>query len=769
MKRFTRLIPLVAIAMSLGACQQPLVSSSVEESSSIIQSSENQEEKALEEAKERARTLLESAVEDNYIGNELAELKTLKIALVSAIENAKVASDLDEAYNALDQFLKTAKTKAEYEAEAAQALAEAKKAASEYLKSVDPSLYEGTELATISGLIDEINGLLETATTADEINAKVQALKDYIATAKTKAEYEQERAQALQARKEERAKEVEFARPNRFRSEELAAIKAAQKAFIDAVNACETIDDVNAVSKEAFENALHGKTNSEYMLDEMFNHRDLSTWPLVNEHADNFTYDKDHHAIYVDEGVGANAIGYLMSPVKYQGNFEVSLRLKMSDINTSIIGLMFGNYHDKSTGDGIDGYLINYDSAADHQFVQIWYLQNAYASFGDGICQYIGGWVYNDAYPEVGALGLRNIRVKYDGEYIHIMDDQEFIEFGEENTIKISVPLALNNQYSIDPQTKSYSFGFLNWDGAGLDKVRGVYVDELVTESETDSRSAATQVARCEIAKVNLSLYEDVEKNQFEGKIAEIEALYAEGSYTQIMAKVDEFIALRKTLKTHEELEQERHPNIAIQLLDNIYSGDPTRYTPSNWDAVNDNVFTKWTHVTGSNVVITDGSAGYCMDAAVHTNFTAVFKVTGTQVENPYNLAWPKSAIIFGANPNGNYFTGIEIVLNQDNDWGFQFYSSMTGAVGDPGCYGDQFMGGFGLNSEGVTYRVTVMNGVAKVFVVNTTTGAEVQMSGVNAGFQACSEWNVGNISGHFGFMDWEGETTFELLEFKDL
>ena len=801
------------------------------------QPTETEEEKALREAKERAQALLDLAKEEDYIGDELTQLGTLKSALAAAIESATVPDDLDEAYNALDQFLKTAKTKAQYEAEAAQALQEAKEAAQAYLETVNPALYEGEELAQlntlvyelntlissatdpavinakveeiktflstaktkaeyeaerlakakqdaqayletvdpdlyegeelshINGLITEINGLLTSATSPEQINTKVQELKDYLATAKTKAEYEAERAAALAARKAERVKEVEFARPNQFRSEEKDTLVAAQNAFTTAVNSAESIEAVNAVSLADFNAAKAAKTNAQYMLDEMFYYRDLSSWALVNEHAANHTHTAGGNNINSDN-IGFEGIGYLMSPVKYQGNFELSMRLSSNSVATSTVGLMFGNYHDKATGDGIDGYLINYDIAADHQYVQIWYMQNAYFTYGESVLTYIGGWVYQNDHPE-GTLAQRNIRVKYNGTTLRIMDDEDYLTFGEENSIAIDVPLALNNAYSIDPSSKTYSFGFLNWDGNGMDGVRGVIVDELTTENVVTSREMAKQIAIKEKAKVDLSLYEENEQNQFNAKIAEFEGLYENGTYAQIMAKVDEFIVLRTTLKTHEQLENERHPDISVQLLDNIYSGDPTKYTPSNWDLVDEHALGTWTHEQGSHTVVTNGDAGYCMDAAVHTNFTVVIKVTGTQAINPYNAAWPDSAIIFGANTSGNYFTGIEVVLSQD--WGFQLYDSMTGAVGDPGCYADQFKGGFATNSEGVTYRLTFVDGILKVYVVNPSTGVETQMAGVDAGFADTTQWNLGARAGHFGIMDWGGATTYEVLEFKDL
>ena len=800
------------------------------------QPSETEEQKALREAKERAQALLARADEDNYIGDELAELRTLKAALESAIESAEAPADLTNTYDALDEFLKTAKTKAEYEAEQAAALAEAKQAATEfkatvdpdlyegeelaqlntllgqlddlienatdptpisakveeirtflataktkaeyeaerlaeakqaaqtYLASVDPDLYEGEELAHINGLIEEINGLLTTATSPSQINSKVQELKDYLATAKTKAEYEEERAAALADRKTQRLQEIAFARPNQFRSEEKDALVAAQTAFTAAVNEATTIEEVNAVSLSDFNAAKAAKTNAQYMLDEMYGYRDPSAWLLVNQHAANYTHTAGGNNINSDN-VGFDGVGYLMSPVKYQGDFELSMKLSTNSVATSTVGLMFGNYHDRLTGDGIDGYLINYDIASDHQFVQIWYMNNAYQSYGDSVLDYIGGWIYNNDHPGT-TLAERFIRVKYNGTTLRIMDDQEYLEFGEDLTVQIDVSLAYNNNYSINPESKTYSFGFLNWDGYGLDGVRGVIVNELTTANVTNSRQTAKDIAIREKAKLDLSLYEEDEQNQFNAKIAEFEALYDNGTYAQIMAKVDEFIYLMQTLKTHEQWENERHPDISVQLLDNIYSGDPTKYTPSNYPDVNTHAFS-WTHVQGSHTVTTDGSAGYCMDAAVHTNFTAVIKATGTQETNPYGATWPYSAFIFGANISGNYFTGIEVVLAQD--WGFQLYDSMAGANNDPGCFTDQFRGGFATNSEGVTYRLTFVNGILKVYVVNPATSDETQMAGVDSGFVDVTQWNLGARSGHFGIMDWGGATTYELLEFKDL
>ena len=727
---------------------------------------------ALAQAKTDAQTYLASCDPALYEGDEKTHIEALIAEITGLLETATTAAQINGKVQELQTYLATAMTKAQHEAErAAAALAQAKSDAQTYLASCDPALYEGDELTAINALITEINGLLETATTPEQISGKVQELQTYLATAKTKAEYEADRAaaKALADRKAERIKEVEIARPNQYRSEELAAIQEEQEDFIDEINLAESIEEVNAVSRQTFDSVkAAAKTNAAYMLDEMFTYRDPSAWALVNDHAKNYTHVAGSNAISVPAGLqDIDGVGYLMSPVKYQGDFELSMRLQTDGETISTIGLLFGNYHDRATGDGIDGYLINYDVAEDHQFVQIWYLYNAYYSYGEDIsvCQYIGGWVYQDNQPE-GKLAERNIRVKYDGYNLHIMDEAEYLEFGEDSTIKITVPLALNNAYSIDPTAKSYSFGLLNWGGNGMTNLRGVYVDELTTASTTNSNLAARQVAANQIGQVNLDLYEDAEKQQLQTKIGEIQALYEEGTYAAIMAKVDEFKALVGTLKTHEQLENERHPDISVEMLDGIYSGDPTKYTPSNWDLVNDHGLGTWTHEQGSHTVVTNGDAGYIMDAAIHTNFTVVFKVTGTQETNPYaQTNIPESGLLFGGNVNGDYYTGYQIVLSQS--YGFQLHEATTEyCIAHPIL----FRGGYNIaTAEGVTFRVTVNNGYLKLFLVDPTTGAETQLTGDGADFAPTSEWYVGDISGHFGIVDWGGASTYEILEFKDL
>ena len=365
--KFKKVIPLLALVLASSACEQSKAQSqpdaskqSAEISSSLpaettaqsqeisssssaettVISTEDEAAKALAKAKADAKAYLDSCDPALYEGEEKTHIEGLIDEITGLLDTATTAEQINTKVEELKTYLATAKTKAQYEEErAAAALGQAKTDAQTYLASCDVALYEGEEKSHIEGLIDEITGLLDTATTAEQINTKVEELKTYLATAKTKAQYEEERAQALATRKAERAKEVEFARPNQYRSEELAAINEEKEDFIDEINLATSIEEVNAVSKQTFDSVKrNAKTNAAYMLDEMFSYRDPSAWPLVNDHAANYTHAAGSNLISVPNGTGLNGVGYLMSPAKYQGDFELSMRLQASDPTTSTIG-----------------------------------------------------------------------------------------------------------------------------------------------------------------------------------------------------------------------------------------------------------------------------------------------------------------------------------------------------------------------------------------------------------------------------------------------
>ena len=647
-------------------------------------------------------------------------------------------------------------------------LEEAKRSANEFIASINLNDYIGDERDDLEYLINGLQNLISTATFPDQIYDAIKSIQDYLATVKTKAQHEQEaeeeRIRVLNEAKEALLKEVSVERENRFRKEELDVIKAAGNSLKDAINQATTIEELNAISLTEFRNLVaSSKTNAEYTMEEWFNYPLDSKWPLVNEHAANWVYE---NSTFKTKGLGANDVAYMISEGTFNGGFSAVLRCHNTVNASSNFGFLIGNMN--SVGTGFDGYLVNYDYNTDHQYLQVWYFDNANGMEAANVYQYIGGWVYQDTFST--KLNQDDIRVIYDGESIKLINNDEYLQKGD-LAYTCNVPLEYNGHYSLNPGS-DYSIGFFNWDGTNLNSPRILELKEFETENLVVGKEKATYLANKAMGKYDLSIYEDEEKALINDKFDELTALTVSGTYAQIMAKIEEVKTYIKALKTHEEKEAERHPDISTQILDNIYSGDPTKYTPSNWALVDQHALA-WNHVQGSHSVVTDGLAGYCMDAANHTNFTLVFKVTGVHNGNPYGGS-PSKGLILGGSPSGDYFNGIFVSLS--NDWGLQFYRFDENPQGGFGCNVNKFLGGIAMNMEGVTMRFNYVDGNMTIYLVNND-GTETRLSGVvgtyatGTAVDGKNVWDNLNIpTGHFGLFDWGGSsTTFEILEYKDL
>ena len=643
-------------------------------------------------------------------------------------------------------------------------LNKAKSEASSLIDSINIEDYTGQEKEDIQYLINGLNNLVNNATSAEQIYAAMNSIQEYLDNAKTKADYEREAEEQKQKdfteRKQELLKKASLERPNRFRKYEQDAIKAVGNALVGQIEAATTIEELNEISFDEFDSLVSNSiTNAECTVKEWYYFHENSKWSLVNEHAANWPYQT---STFCTNGLGADDVAYQITSNKFHGELEVLLKCKNTVNSSENFGFLIGNMN--PTGTGFDGYLVNYAYTTSHQYLQIWQFINANGMENATVYQYIGGWEYEKSYST--KLNQDEIRVFYDGEYIKLYREAEYQEKGELAQSCV-VSLEYNNRYAVDPETNEYSIGFFNWDGANLNAPRILEIKELITEQTINSKDMLLSCAQHEIDEIDLSVYDSEDQQAITQKANELLAyIQTNNVYNDSFNKIIEFQNYVGTTKTAEQKELESHEEISVQILDNIYSGDTTKYTPSNWDLVNEHALA-WNHTQGTHVVTTDGLAGYCMDAAVHTDFTVKFKVTGTQASNPYNASMPDSAIIIGGNISGNYFTGVEVVLSQN--WGFQLYNSMAGANHDPACYADQFMGGIDRNSESSIYRLIVKNGILKVFLVNETTGKETQLSGVTSSFTNTSEWNLGTLSGHFGIMDWGGVTTYEILEYRDL
>ena len=73
--------------------------------------------------------------------------------------------------------------------------------------------------------------------------------------------------------------------------------------------------------------------------------------------------------------------------------FSMTVKVSNPSGDTAIAGFLF-RARKSSEGDGVDGYLLNFVSNATNNFIQVFYLKNAYNTTGaPAVCNYIGGLV----------------------------------------------------------------------------------------------------------------------------------------------------------------------------------------------------------------------------------------------------------------------------------------------------------------------------------------------------------------------------------------
>ena len=556
---------------------------------------------------------------------------------------------------------------------------------------------------------------------------------------------------------------LEISNPNRFRKHELAQITASAEALKKEINEATTIEELEEISLTAFEELDSSlPTNASYTARELINFPKKVGWDLVNQHAANYTL-AGKGKIMTPGNPGSLDVGYAITDYKFSGALSGVIKLETTETACENVGFLIGNPNE--TGNGFDGYLINYNVASDHQYLQIWYFKNANAAEAAIVYQYIGGWIYQDSYPTL--LANDDIRFIYTGEEIKLYNNADYLKLGDDAPC-VSTPLAFNNEYAIDPKAP-YSVGFFNWDGAGLNTPRGLSIKELATEKAIDSYEVLDHYLAKVYSGFESSLYEEDEVNAVnEAHQAIINKDYENKmDYELFMKDILDLKALIASSKTHEQKELERHPDVATTILDNMYSTDETKYTPSNWALVNEHA-RAWKHDAGSNTIVTDGLAGYIMDNETHKDFTMTFSINGAQVGNPYGGPMTTKAFCFGCSINGDYFDGYALTLSyQDNgDSWIQIHKLSAGIS----TSNSTFIGGIGgMNPNGVKFKVTVKSNVLTISTIDDK-GVETKLKGINPSFAEVYSWSVPNSDGKFAILDW-GDTpsTFTLYEYRNL
>lgn len=344
--------------------------------------------------------------------------------------------------------------------------ATASKFVNDYVSSIDISLYRNAEQQIINSLFDDINTYMNgNDYTYSEAVKKLDSMKEQIKNLKTDAQYTKEENESnLNYVKEQKKSELRDYVANSYPESSASAVEAILNEAAQVIDACETVDAVHAIDLNPYQERLDALPSyATELCNSIINDPTTSDWPLVTEHSATWIYSEDK-----PNQIITNSIAWQLNNKDYDNCDAVFSVSGTSDLGKVGLGVLFRA--NKVPGcDTFNSYLINIVSNSQNQFVQVFYIKDAFGQVGmpDQVIQYIGGWVYP------GSTNGATFRVRFEGSLVTIFDENDY-QSGNKNPGAI-VDLTCNGAY---PLYESGKIGILNWDGTNttfvFDKIQKI-------------------------------------------------------------------------------------------------------------------------------------------------------------------------------------------------------------------------------------------------------------------------------------------------------
>ena len=608
-----------------------------------------------------------------------------------------------------------------------------------YLNSINVENYKDDEKLTLQSMISSLQELVSSSNDKAQLEAAFSAFKTKYLSLKTKAEYDQEEKENIQVqfenRKKELVDELTIDSETQFRTEELLKIKESQSALLQKVNEATTIEQLNEINLTSFKELLSSsKTNAQYTMEEILPYGLDSDWGLVNAHRDQMTLESDGTIKTKDDG-------YALDSTVYSGKMEIVFSVNTNNY-CNLGGILLTTK--SSLGDGLDGYVINIARQSTFEYYQVYYLRNFYASKGTQFYQYIGGWVYNNDYPNE-TVSNNKMRVIVERDSLRLYKEEDYQKYGESAKV---CPVDLTNGGQFDVYD-SYHFGIVTWGNGGVPF--NLELDMLAGSTSINGVEKAKTFAEKEIAKVDLDNYALSDANVIETKITE---LRDSETYIDILNKI-------KELKTLVASTPSKYVRPAIDLMDHIFSDDHS--IKSTWDAVQNNM-NQWTHEQGTNSVVNPGNAGWQLADDNFTNFRLKVNMSGATPINPFQFnGYLTRAFLIGAESAGNKVKGYAITVQKSST---ECWIQLHYLDGNSDCNAtaiDAWAGDY----DGKDFTIEVINGVLKLY---NEDGTQFGIS-----FFQKSEIALTNYTGgHIGVFSWTYDTNIApvvqtTMTFKEL
>ena len=608
-----------------------------------------------------------------------------------------------------------------------------------YLNSINVENYKDDEKLTLQSMISSLQELVSSSNDKAQLEAAFSAFKTKYLSLKTKAEYDQEEKENIQVqfenRKKELVDELTIDSETQFRTEELLKIKESQSALLQKVNEATTIEQLNEINLTSFKELLSSsKTNAQYTMEEILPYGLDSDWGLVNAHRDQMTLESDGTIKTKDDG-------YALDRTLYKGKMEIVFSVNTNNY-CNLGGILLTTK--SSLGDGLDGYVINIARQSTFEYYQVYYLRNFYASKGTQFYQYIGGWVYNNDYPNE-TVSNNKMRVIVERDSLRLYKEEDYQKYGESAKV---CPVDLTNGGQFDVYD-SYHFGIVTWGNGGVPF--NLELDMLSGSTSINGVEKAKTFAEKEIAKVDLDNYALSDANVIETKITE---LRDSETYIDILNKI-------KELQTLVASTPSKYVRPAIDLMDHIFSDDHS--IKSTWDAVQNNM-NQWTHEQGTNSVVNPGNAGWQLADDNFTNFRLKVNMAGATPINPFQFnGYLTRSFLIGAESAGNKVKGYAITVQKSST---ECWIQLHYLDGNSDCAGtaiDAWSGDY----DGKDFTIEVINGVLKLY---NGDGTQFGIS-----FFQKSEIALTNYTGgHIGVFSWTYDTNIApvvqtTMTFKEL
>lgn len=608
-----------------------------------------------------------------------------------------------------------------------------------YLNSINVENYKDDEKLTLQSMIASLQELVSSSNDKAQLEAAFSAFKTKYLSLKTKAEYDQEEKENIQVQFENRKKELldelTIDSETQFRTEELLKIKESQSALLQKVNEATTIEQLNEINLTSFKELLSSsKTNAQYTMEEILPYGLDSDWGLVNAHRDQMTLESDGTIKTKDDG-------YALDRTLYKGKMEIVFSVNTNNY-CNLGGILLTTK--SSLGDGLDGYVINIARQSTFEYYQVYYLRNFYASKGTQFYQYIGGWVYNNDYPNE-TVSNNKMRVIVERDSLRLYKEEDYQKYGESAKV---CPVDLTNGGQFDVYD-SYHFGIVTWGNGGVPF--NLELDMLAGSTSINGVEKAKTFAEKEIAKVDLDNYALSDANVIETKITE---LRDSKTYIDILNKIKELQNLVASTPS-------KYVRPAIDLMDHIFSDDHS--IKSSWDAVQNNM-NQWTHEQGTNSVVNPGNAGWQLADDNFTNFRLKVNMAGATPINPFQFnGYLTRSFLIGAESAGNKVKGYAITVQKSST---ECWIQLHYLDGNSDCAGtaiDAWSGDY----DGKDFTIEVINGVLKLY---NEDGTQFGIS-----FFQKSEIALTNYTGgHIGVFSWTYDTNIApvvqtTMTFKEL